>query len=567
MQDQKLENLLNLALSATPEEREKSGNLNVGYNPGEKSWDVIVKYSGDISGLAQAGIRVEPMVNEYAILTVPESLIDRLSELPQIEYVEKPKRLFFAINQAKSASCVNLVQQGSSILTGRGVLVAVIDSGIDYFHNDFRNNNGTTRIVKLWDQTLERVFTAEEINAALAGGNRAEARRLVPSTDISGHGTAVASIAAGNGRDGNGQYRGVAFESPLLVVKLGVPQESGFPRTTELMRAVNFAVQQAVELQMPLAINLSFGNTYGSHDGTSLLETFLDDISNYGKTVIVVGTGNEGVGGGHISGVLTMSRPEEIELSVGGYQQSFSVQLWKSYADLFDISIITPSGEVIGPISSRLGPQTINYRNTRILLYYGKPGPYSVAQEIYLDFLPIDTYIESGIWRFRLTPRQIVEGKYDLWLPSAGVLSQSTRFLRPTPETTLTIPSTASKVISVGAYDDTYQSYADFSGRGFTRRTNQVKPDISAPGVGIIAAKAGGGYETVTGTSFATPFVTGGSALLMQWGIVDGRDPFLFGEKIKAYLIRGARPLPGVTRYPNPELGYGALCISDSLPV
>ncbi|MBE7721503.1 S8 family peptidase [Lacrimispora indolis] len=567
MQDQKLENLLNLALSATPEEREKSGNLNVGYNPGEQSWDVIVKYSGDISGLAQAGIRVEPMVNEYAILTVPESLIDRLSELPQIEYVEKPKRLFFAINQAKAASCVNLVQQGSSILTGRDVLVAVIDSGIDYYHDDFRNNDGTTRIVRLWDQTLDQVFTAEEINAALATGSRAEARRLVPSVDITGHGTAVASIAAGNGRENRGQYRGVAFESPLLVVKLGVPQESGFPRTTELMRAVNFAVREAVDMQIPLVINLSFGNTYGSHDGTSLLETFLDDISNYGKTAIVVGTGNEGVSGGHISGVLTMSNPQDIELSVGGYQQSFSVQLWKSYADLFDISIITPSGEVIGPISSRLGPQTINYRNTRILLYYGKPGPYSVAQEIYLDFLPIDTYIESGIWGFRLTPRQIVEGKYDLWLPSAGVLNQSTRFLRATPETTLTIPSTATKVISVGAYDDTYQSYADFSGRGFTRRTNLVKPDLAAPGVGIIAARTGGGYESVTGTSFATPFVTGSSALLMQWGIVDGRDPFLFGEKIKAYLIRGARPLPGITSYPNPEVGYGALCVSDSLPV
>lgn len=567
MQDQKLENLLNLALSATPEEREKSGNLNVGYNPGEQSWDVIVKYSGDISGLAQAGIRVEPMVNEYAILTVPESLIDRLSELPQIEYVEKPKRLFFAINQAKAASCVNLVQQGSSILTGRDVLVAVIDSGIDYYHDDFRNNDGTTRIVRLWDQTLDQVFTAEEINAALATGSRAEARRLVPSVDITGHGTAVASIAAGNGRENRGQYRGVAFESPLLVVKLGVPQESGFPRTTELMRAVNFAVRESVDMQIPLVINLSFGNTYGSHDGTSLLETFLDDISNYGKTAIVVGTGNEGVSGGHISGVLTMSNPQDIELSVGGYQQSFSVQLWKSYADLFDISIITPSGEVIGPISSRLGPQTINYRNTRILLYYGKPGPYSVAQEIYLDFLPIDTYIESGIWGFRLTPRQIVEGKYDLWLPSAGVLNQSTRFLRATPETTLTIPSTATKVISVGAYDDTYQSYADFSGRGFTRRTNLVKPDLAAPGVGIIAARTGGGYESVTGTSFATPFVTGSSALLMQWGIVDGRDPFLFGEKIKAYLIRGARPLPGITSYPNPEVGYGALCVSDSLPV
>lgn len=567
MQDQKLENLLNLALSTPPEEREKSINLNVGFNPDEESWDVIVKHSGDISGLSQVGIRVEQMVNEYAILRVPESYIDTLSSLPQIEFVEKPKRLFFAINQAKSASCVNLVQQGASILTGRGVLVAIIDSGIDYYHDDFRNADGTTRILALWDQTLDRVFTKEEIDEALRTGSRAEARALVPSEDISGHGTAVASIAAGNGRENRGQYRGVAFESPLLVVKLGIPQEAGFPRTTELMRAVNFAVQEAVDLQMPVAINLSFGNTYGSHDGTSLLETFLDDISNYGKSVIVVGTGNEGVGGGHISGTLSMSNPEEIELSVGGYQTGFSVQLWKSYADLFDISIITPPGEVIGPISSRLGPQTITYRNTRILLYYGKPGPYSVAQEIYMDFLPVDTYVDSGVWRFRLTPRQIVEGNYDMWLPSSGVLNQSTRFLRPTPETTLTIPSTANKVISVGAYDDTYQSYADFSGRGFTRRTNLVKPDLAAPGVGIIAARAGGGYDPVTGTSFATPLVTGSAALLMQWGIVDERDPFLFGEKVKAYLIRGARHLPGITQYPNPELGYGALCVSDSLPV
>lgn len=567
MQDQKLENLLNLALSSTPEERERSLNLNVGYNPEEQSWDVIVKHSGDLSGLSQVGIRVEQMLNEYSILTVPESLIDTLSELPQIEYVEKPKRLFFAINQAKAASCVNIVQQGNSILTGRGVLIAVIDSGIDYFHDDFRNADGTTRILMLWDQTLDRVFTKEEIDAALSTGSRAEARNLVPSVDISGHGTAVASIAAGNGRENRGQYRGIAFESSLLVVKLGMPQEAGFPRTTELMRAVNFAVREAVGLQMPIAVNLSFGNTYGSHDGTSLLETFLDDISNYGRTVIVVGTGNEGVGGGHISGVLSMSNPQEIELSVGGYQTGFSVQLWKSYADIFDISIITPSGEVIGPISSRLGPQTLRYGDTQILLYYGKPGPYSVAQEVYLDFLPANTFVDSGIWRFRLTPRQIVEGNFDMWLPSTGVLNQSTRFLRASPDTTLTIPSTASKVISVGAYDDTYQSYADFSGRGFTRRTNQVKPDLAAPGVGIIAARADGGYEAVTGTSFATPFVTGSSALLMQWGIVDGRDPFLFGEKIKAYLIRGARPLPGITQYPNPEIGYGVLCVSDSLPV
>lgn len=566
MENQKLENLLNLALSADEEERAKSGNLGVGYNPLERTWEVIVKYSGDISGLSQMGIGVEEMINEYAILTVPESLIDPLGRLAQIEYVEKPKRLYFAVNEAKAASCINLVQQGNDRLTGRGVLVAVIDSGIDYYHQDFRNEDGSSRILKLWDQTLDRVFTREELDEALETGSREGARRMVPSVDLSGHGTAVASIAAGNGREADGQYRGVAYESPLLVVKLGVPEEGGFPRTTELMKAVDFVVREAVDRLMPIAINLSFGNTYGSHDGTSLLETFLDDISNYGRSVIVVGTGNEGNGGGHVSGILTMAAPEEIELSVGTYQTSFSVQLWKSYADLFDISLITPSGESIGPISSRLGPQTISVGGTRILLYYGKPGPYSIAQEIYFDFLPLDTYLDSGIWKFRLTPREIVVGKYDFWLPSSNVLNASTRFLRSTPETTLTIPSTAAKVISVGAYDDAYQAYADFSGRGFTRRTNQAKPDLAAPGVGIIAAKAGGGYEAVTGTSFATPFVTGSAALLMQWGIVDGQDEFLFGEKVKAYLIRGTGKLPGFSQYPNPEIGWGTLCLRDSLP-
>ena len=205
--------------------------------------------------------------------------------------------------------------------------------------------------------------------------------------------------------------------------------------------------------------------------------------------------------------------------------------------------------------------------NQTILLYYGKPGPYSVAQEIYLDFIPKENYLEEGLWRIRLTPREIVEGNFDFWLPSASVLSRSTRFLRPSPETTLTIPSTAAGVISVGAYDDAYQSFADFSGRGFTRMTRQVKPDLVAPGVGIITARSGGGYETVTGTSFATPFVTGSAALLMQWGIVDGRDPFLYGEKIKAYLRRGARHLPGYSQWPNPELGFGTLCLSDSIPI
>ncbi len=309
MENQKLENLLNLSLSATPQERERSENLQVGYNPEERTWELIVKHSEPLPDLGQMGIESQELLNNYSILTVPESLITYISELCQIEYIEKPKRLYFAVNQAKAASCIDYVQvEGSTYtpyLTGRGVLVAVIDSGIDFFHEDFCNEDGTTRIVELWDQVLGRFFTREEINEALKTGSRTEARSLVPSVDSSGHGTAGAGIAVGNGRGGQGAYRGVAYESDLLVVKLGVADPLGFPRTTELMRALDYVVRYGVKARKPIAVNISFGNTYGSHEGTSLLETYIDGISNFGRSSIVVGTGNEGSRGGHTSGVLT----------------------------------------------------------------------------------------------------------------------------------------------------------------------------------------------------------------------------------------------------------------------
>ena len=182
-----------------------------------------------------------------------------------------------------------------------------------------------------------------------------------------------------------------------------------------------------------------------------------------------------------------------------------------------------------------------------------------------MDFLPVGDYLDSGIWRIRLTPRRVVAGDYDLWMPSAGLLNPSTRFLYANPDTTLTIPSTALRVISVGAYDSSRQAYADFSGRGFNRN-GLVKPDLAAPGVGITAPSRFGGYGTFTGTSFAAPFVTGSAALLAQWGVVNGNDPFLYGEKIKAYLQRGAKQLPGYETWPNPQLGYGTLCVKDSIP-
>ncbi len=359
------------------------------------------------------------------------------------------------------------------------------------------------------------------------------------------------------------------------MVKLGSAREEGFPRTTELMRAVDFVTGRAVDMGMPLAVNISFGNTYGSHDGTSLLETFLDDIGNYGRTTIVTGSGNEGAAAGHLSGTFPVTGNNQTgakreiltELSVAPYESGVSVQLWKAYSDQFTVSLQAPSGEVLGPLSEQLGPVRFRYRGMQVLVYYGKPGPFSVSQEIYFDFVPDEgNYVESGIWTFRLQPQRIIQGRYDFWLPSSAVLNFSTRFLGSTPDTTLTIPSSAAKVITVGAYNSATNAYADFSGRGFTRLTEQVKPDLCAPGVGLMAPGNGGGYRSVTGTSFAAPVVTGSAALMMQWGIVDGNDPFLYGEKIKAYLRRGARPLPGFDVYPNPQVGYGALCVENSLP-
>lgn len=569
MADQKLENILNLALDATEEERQKSLELDVGYDAIEREWDLIVKYSGSLEEIRNLGIQVVELQNEFAIVTIKESLIERLSEFPQIEYIEKPKRLFFSVENGKIASCIPPVQRPPYNLTGRGVLVGVIDSGIDYANPVFQNADGTTRIRNLWDQSLSQnppegyligtEYTSEQINEALRQPTMQERRQIVPSQDISGHGTAVAGVAAG----GSNEYRGVAYESELIVVKLGIPKLDGFPRTTELMQAIDYVVRKALEYQMPVAVNISFGNTYGSHDGNSLLEQFIQDIANRWKSVICIGTGNEGNTAGHVSGVLSDDVEEEIELAVQENESTINVQIWKAYYDVMDISIQSPSGVRVGPIQEILGSQRFRIGETELLLYYGEPGPYTIDQEIFIDFLPRTDYINSGVWKIILTPRRIISGNYALWLPSSNVLNEGTGFLFPSVQGTLTIPSTAFRTIGVGAYNSETMTYADFSGRGSGAR---IKPDIVAPGVNIRAPIPGGSFGEFSGTSFATPFVTGSAALMMQWGIVYGNDPFLYGEKVKAYFQRGAREILGFTEYPNEVVGYGALCVEDSLP-
>ena len=584
MPDQKLDNLLNLAMDATEEEREKSRNLNVGYEKQTRKWEIIVKYSemGDSVKVLLGGpeISVVPLLGRYAIVTLPESMLDEYSRRPQIEFIEKPTRLYFEDLFSKEASCITQVQRdepGNLRLTGRGVLIGIVDSGVDYRHPAFLTADGKSRILRLWDQSIPgnppegyatgTEYTNEEINEALSlsvqGG-----RRLVPSEDVSGHGTAVLGVAAGSDFSRGAVKRGVAYESDLLVVKMGIPRQDSFPRTTELMQGVDYLVRQAIRLGRSIAINLSFGNNYGSHRGDSLLETYLDNVSGMGKNVICVGMGNNGNDALHTGGKLSSGEIQEIELGVGAFEPTLNVQLWKNYEDEMEIYLEHPAGERVGPLFETLGAQRWQAGNTKLLIYYGKPAPYHVTQEIYVDFLPQDEktpYVDSGVWKIILAARNIKNGEYFLWLPGGKTLNPGTAFYLPRPQGTLTIPATARRVISVGAYDARQNTYADFSGRG-CRALPYPKPDLAAPGVDIYAPRPGGGYAAFTGTSFSTPFVTGAAALLMEWGIIRRNDPYLYGEKLKAYLRRGAKALQGSEKLPNDLIGWGRLCLESSLP-
>lgn len=568
MANQKLEDQLSLALDTPAQMREKSDNLDTGYAPSENTWELIVKYNGNLDRLT-GGIRVEPLIAGYAIVTIPENLIGAFSRMEEIEFIEKPKKLYPQVTAGLGVSCFYPLLQPVSgkALSGQGVYMAILDSGIDYTDPMFRYADGTTKIAWLWDQGKradaekgekppQGFFTGVEYSRKMLNANlQKNSERL--TTDVTGHGTNVAKIAVQG-----------APESELIVVKLDTARGT-YPSTVSLLRAFTYVAKKAQAENMPVAINLSYGNTYGAHDGSSLLERFIDNITEVGRNVICIGAGNEGASAGHFAGKLSENEIQRISFAMGTYERSFSLQLWKWYADRMDISILSPAGEQYLIRNQNAGgeAQQAVMEQTQLLIFSGRPQPYRKREEVYIDFIPVETYLNTGIWTIEITPRRIVNGELRLYMPSAVVRSENTRFLLPSPAQTLTIPSTAQKVITVGAYNAYVRSYAAFSGRGDagSDRAENNKPDLTAPGVNIRIGEGEGG-AVVSGTSYATPFVTAAAALLMEYGIVQGNDPFLYGEKVKAYLHAGARQLPGYDIWPNDQVGWGALCVSESLP-
>lgn len=555
LNESKISTELNLALNTPLDERIKSLDLNVGYISDTDQWELIVKHTGSLDALGkQLGFDYVSLLNGYGIIRIKAALIGELSRSPEIIYIEKPKNIYEEkdrIINGFGASCMSFLKVYETDLNGSGVTVAVIDSGIDYNHPVFWNNE-RTKIVQIWDQTgfgnppsgydIGVIYEREDIE-----------RGDINTTDSTGHGTAVAGIIAD-----------IADGADLLVIKLASGTGNGYPTTISLMMAIDYAVKFAIAEDRPMVINLSFGNNYGDHNSNSILEDYIDSISTIYRMSVVVGTGNDGDSGRHYQFMLGNVGYKQVDIRVNDYETAINLQLWRDYSDVIDIVIRTPSYETIGPFSEFQQIANYSLPDMNIGIIYGAPSPINASYETYISIIPKNQYIESGIWSIFIYPKSISNGRIDIWLPVTGSTSSDVFFLSPSEYTTLTIPSTARNVISVGAYDSINDTYAPFSGRGYTV-DNSIKPDIVAPGVDINVAVAYGNYGLATGTSFAAPFVSAGAAIMMEDGIVNGKDPFFYGEKIKAYMIKGARKLPGYRQWPNEKLGWGAFCLERSM--
>lgn len=535
--------------------------------------EVIVKYNGDVLAVTeQLGAETEILSENFAIITLRLSELPRLTGFTEIEAVEAPKILTLSYQESLRSSCVPEVQRrGRYNLSGEGVAVAIIDSGIEYTHPDFINDDGTSRILCMWDQigvgSPPQGFTAgaeyrnEQINQALAAS---DPYSVVPEVDIMGHGTAVAGIAVGNGRASNGENIGIAPKASIIVVKLGEKGYPSFARTTELMRAVKYSLDKALEFGLPLAMNISYGTNDGAHNGQSLFELYIDSMAEKWKTSIVVAAGNEGSAGHHYSGKISTNELQDIEFFYSGKNNSFFLTMWKNFTDDFSVELILPSGRSTGEVSYVDRVRNFKIGDTRIIISYGQPKFYTTFQEIFFQIDPAEEQLIAGIYKVHIRAKKIVEGSYNIYLPTTEEVGAETSFVNPSTDATITIPSTAQNVITVGGYDSARGIISDFSGRGYTLSVVYTKPDLIAPAVNIQAPSMGGGYSLFSGTSMAAPFVSGAVALLMEWGIVQGRDPFLYGERVKAYLKKGSGRNERIS-YPNNDFGYGTLCVYEAL--
>lgn len=473
----------------------------------------------------------------------------------------------------EQAGILQVQQQPYLDLKGSGVLIGIVDTGIDYTKDTFKYEDGTSKIQYIYDQTargntpegffIGTEYTNAEINEALKAQNPFD---VVPQQDTVGHGTFLASIAAG--REDQTGFVGAAPDSELIIVKLKkarpyylerylVPpeQENAF-ESSAVMIGMEYILQKARELNRPVVICLGIGTNFGSHDGFSLVEQYLSEVAGLRGVCVCTAAGNENQAGHHMQNILPMTGSEQnIDIRVGDNAGHIYQTIWSSASDRISVAVRSPTGELVSRAPARSG---VSYDTKLILEEAGVSISYYFPVEGSGSQLTIIKIFDAtpGIWTVIVHGDIILNGTYHSWLPLTGFVSPSVEFLTPSPNTTIVVPSTAFGIISCGAYNGGTNSMYIRSSWGPTRAPAQ-SPDLVAPGVSV-GGVFPSGYGTMDGTSVSNAITAGACALLLQWGIVDKNDVAMSTYQARAYLIRGCTRSENL-KYPNQQWGYGSL--------
>lgn len=540
--------------------------------------DLIIEYNGDISVFDQFPDSTVQILNlQYAFVHVPVDFITQ-DIIYRLEYSVMPT-CYGVINESSlEASGVNKLRNIPIFdLRGRGVLIGIIDTGVDYTNPVFQHADNTTRIASIWDQTIVSdnpprnmqygtEYNRAQINEALQSE---EPLSIVPSTDEIGHGTMVAGIAGGNEVPESNFY-GVAPDSEFLVVKLKpakkyikdffyIPRGAVCYQETDLLRGIEYLYEKGISLNRPLVICMAIGSSQGAHDGWGTLSTYLTGIAGLPGNGVVVAAGNEGNERRHYSGLINPTTGyDTVELNVGENEAGFFMELWGNSPDIYSIDILSPSGEYIPRIAAGRDEHrviTFIFEATIIYVDYQIVESQSGEQLILVRF----ENPTAGIWRFNVFERGGVNPSFNIWLPMENFISDNTYFIRSDTYTTILNLGNTDVPLTVTAYNHGDNSLYQNASRGFTR-TNKVKPEVAAPGVEVIGPTLAGGFSAFTGTSVSAAHTAGIAALIFEWGIVQGQLPAMSTVELKNLIVRGAKRDVDVV-YPNRDWGYGILNI------